>query len=126
MEGRFYVCKACKNIVGLINNGGGELVCCGSPMELLVPGSVEAAVEKHLPEVKVEEGCVSVQVGSVAHPMQDEHSIEWIYLQTKSGGQRAALKPGEQPEACFCICDDDSPVAVYAYCNLHGLWKTDI
>lgn len=110
----------------MIKDAGGELVCCGSPMEHLIPGAVDAAVEKHLPEVKVEEGCVHVKVGSVAHPMLDEHSIEWVFLQTENGGQRRALKPGDEPEVCFCVCEPDSPVAVFAFCDLHGLWKTEI
>ena len=94
-------------------------------MEALVPNTTEAAGEKHLPVVTVEDGAVHVNVGEVSHPMLEEHYIEWIYLETEHGGQRRILKPGENPEATFCT-GDDKPVAVYAYCNLHGLWMTEI
>ena len=126
MEGRFYICELCGNIVGLIKNGGGELVCCGQAMKHLEPGSVDAAQEKHVPEAKVE-GCrVGVKVGSVPHPMTEDHLIEWVYLQTDLGGQRKILAAGDEPEVCFHLCGDEKPVSVFAYCNLHGLWKADI
>jgi superoxide reductase len=89
------------------------------------PGTVEASVEKHLPVVAVEGNTVKVVVGSVAHPMQEEHSILWVYLQTDRGGQRKCLKVGAEPVVTFALAEE-KPLAVYAYCNLHGLWKTDI
>jgi superoxide reductase len=89
----------------------------------LIPGTVDAAREKHIPEVAVNGNCVEVKVGAVTHPMLDAHYIEWIYLQTKDGGQFKALKPGDAPKAEFCAAD---PVAVYEYCNLHGLWKNEL
>ena len=125
---KFYVCKKCGNIVGLIVSGGGELVCCGEKMSELVPNTVEASTEKHLPAVTVtgdNHGTVSVQVGSVPHPMTDEHHIAFVYLETERGGQRKNLKVGEEPKVTFTF-SGDKPVAVYAYCNLHGLWKTEI
>lgn len=88
-------------------------------------GSTEAAGEKHLPSVTVRDGAIHVNVGAVSHPMTDGHFIQWIYVQTENGGQRRAFKPGDAPEATFCI-GEDKPVAVYAYCNLHGLWKTEL
>lgn len=94
-------------------------------MEALVPNTTEAAGEKHLPVVTVEEGAVYVRVGAVDHPMTAEHLIQWVYLETKNGGQRKVFSPGEEPSVTFCT-EDDIPVAVYAYCNLHGLWMTEL
>ena len=94
-------------------------------MQELTANTTEAAQEKHLPVIAVNENLVTVTVGETAHPMAEEHSIQWIYLQTKKGGQRKALKPGEAPKAVFALAEDE-PVAAYAYCNLHGLWKTEI
>ena len=92
-------------------------------MSEIVPGTSDGAVEKHVPVYEVNDGKVVVTVGSVAHPMLEEHYIEWVALQTKYGNQRKALKPGDEPKVCFSICEGDEVVAVYEYCNLHGLWK---
>ena len=92
-------------------------------MQKIIPGTTDASREKHVPVVKVEGNVVTVRVGSIDHPMIPEHYIEWISLQTKFGNQRKALKPGEAPEVCFAICEGDEVEAVYAYCNLHSLWK---
>lgn len=89
----------------------------------IVPGTTDAAVEKHVPVWTVENGIVHVKVGSVEHPMLPEHYIEWVSLQTKQGNQRKELHPGEKPEVCFALCESDEVEAVYAYCNLHSLWK---
>lgn len=124
-ENRFYICEHCGNIVGLVKDAGVPLMCCGQKMTLLVPGTVEASHEKHIPVVTVDNDTVKVEVGSVLHPMTEEHSIEWVYLQTCRGGQRKCLKAGDSPVVTFAICEE-KPVAVYAYCNLHGLWKADI
>lgn len=125
-ETRFYICNHCKNIIGIIQDSGVPVVCCGEKMKQLVPGEVEASVEKHLPVVSVENNAVNVVVGSTVHPMTEEHSISWVYLQTNQGGQRKNLLPGAEPKVTFALADDEKPVAVYAYCNLHGLWKTGI
>ena len=125
MKEKFYICRRCGNLIGLLHKSDVPMMCCGQKMEALVPNTTEAAGEKHLPVVTVEDGAVHVNVGEVNHPMLDEHFIEWIYVETEHGGQRRILKPGEQPEATFCV-GDDKPVAVYAYCNLHGLWMTEI
>ncbi len=101
------------------------MMCCGQKMEALVPNTTEASGEKHLPFVHKEDGSVYVRVGETTHPMTEEHYIQWIYLEQENGGQRRAFKPGDTPEATFCT-GKDKPVAVYAYCNLHGLWKTEI
>ena len=125
MKVKFYICRHCGNIIGMIHSSGVPVVCCGQKMDALIPNTVEASGEKHKPVVSVENGVVTVAVGSVAHPMVEEHSIEWVYVETERGGQRKALKPGEAPEVKFLV-GDDKPVAVYAYCNLHGLWMTEV
>ena len=122
---KFYICEHCGNLVGMINDSGVPLMCCGQKMKRLEAGTVEASREKHIPVVTVENGLVKVAVGSVAHPMTDEHLIEWVYLQTDRGGQRKTLSAGVSPEVTFALCDE-TPVAVYAYCNLHGLWKAEL
>ncbi len=123
MEQRFFVCEHCGNMVAMVKNSGVPIMCCGQKMTELIPGTVDAAREKHVPVYTVNGSTVHVSVGSVEHPMQDAHYIEWISLQTKQGNQRKELKPGMKPEACFALCEGDEVVAVYAYCNLHGLWK---
>ena len=125
MKTRFYVCRHCGNLVGMIHDAGVPLVCCGEKMQALEPNTVEASWEKHVPVISVEDGVVRVRVGSVDHPMLPEHSIQWIYLQTEKGGQRKALAPGDAPAASFRL-EDDKAVAAYAYCNLHGLWMTEL
>ncbi len=124
-ENKFYRCERCGNIIGKIHDSGVSVVCCGEKMKKLEAGVVEASREKHIPVVEVAGDTVKVIVGSAIHPMTAEHSIEWIYLETDRGGQRKALTPGESPEVTFALCDE-VPVAVYAYCNLHGLWKAEI
>ena len=122
-ERKFYVCKLCGNIVGLIHAGGGTLSCCGQPMQELVANTSDGATEKHVPVIEAQGSKVTVKVGSVTHPMLPEHFIQWIYLQTEKGGQRVDLHPGEEPVAHFVIAEGDKVVAAYEYCNLHGLWK---
>ena len=119
---RFYICEHCGNIVGMVHSSGVPVVCCGEKMKALEAGVVEASREKHIPVAVVSGNTVKVSVGSVSHPMTEEHNISWVYLETTKGGQRKALKPGEAPEVTFALADEE-PVAVYAYCNLHGLWK---
>ena len=121
-----FVCKHCGNLTELLNNSGVPMVCCGDEMTEIVPNTVEASTEKHLPEITVSGDSVSVQVGSVLHPMESGHFIVFIYVETKAGGQHKLLKPGDEPKATFALAAGDKPVAVYAYCNLHGLWKTEI
>ena len=122
---RFYLCRHCGNVIGMIHDAGVPVFCCGNKMEGLTPNTVEASGEKHVPVVSVQDDVVHVSVGSTAHPMTPEHSIEWIYLQTNRGGQRKALNNDEAPEVKFAL-KEETPVAVYAYCNLHGLWMTEI
>ena len=124
MELEFYRCKHCGQIIAIVKGTGVPVVCCGEKMEKIVPGTTDASVEKHVPVVEVNGNKVVVTVGSVAHPMIEEHYIEWIALQTKYGNQRKALKPGDEPKKCFSLCEGDEVVAAYAYCNLHSLWKS--
>ncbi len=123
MDMKFYRCETCGQIVAIVDKKACPIMCCGKPMTEIVPGSTDAAVEKHVPVVTVDGCCVKVVVGSVAHPMAEEHYIQWIAIQTKQGNQRKALKPGDAPEACFALCEGDEVEAAYAYCNLHSLWK---
>ena len=123
MDQKFYICEHCGNIIAKVKDAGVPVMCCGQKMTEIVPGTTDAAVEKHVPAYVVEGNKVIVNVGEVEHPMIEEHFIEWVSLQTKQGNQRKVLNPGEAPKVCFAICEDDEVEAVYAYCNLHGLWK---
>ncbi len=125
MKEKFYICRHCGNLIGMLHNAGVPMMCCGQKMEALVPNTTEAATEKHLPVVRIDDGAIYVNIGEVDHPMTEEHFIEWLYVETENGGQRRILHPGDAPEATFCI-GEDKPIAVYAYCNLHGLWMTEI
>ena len=125
-EQKFYICKHCGNIIGVIQNGGGKLICCNEAMTELGSNTTEAATEKHLPIITISGNEVTITVGSIAHPMTEEHLINWIYLLTEKGGQRKCLLPGQEPIAKFVLTEDDHVIAAFAYCNLHGLWRTDI
>lgn len=125
MKAKFYICRHCGNLIGMVKDSGVPVMCCGQKTEALIPNTVDAASEKHLPLITLENGALHVNVGSVNHPMLEEHHIEWIYVESEKGGQRRVLKAGDAPEADFCF-DNDRPIAVYAYCNLHGLWMTEI
>ena len=122
---KFYICAHCGNIVEMVHDAGVPVVCCGQKMDELVPNSVEASGEKHIPAVTVHEEYVEVNVGSVDHPMVDVHWIEWVQLLTDKGSYRHYLNPGEAPYVKFLL-NGEKPLAVYAYCNLHGLWKTEL
>lgn len=120
-----YRCPICGNIVEVLNPGAGTLVCCGQPMTHLAENTTDAAQEKHVPVITRIEGGFKVEVGSVAHPMEEKHFIQWIELVTPAGTYRKYLNPGEAPEAVFPVSDEEAAGDVYAreYCNLHGLWK---
>ena len=122
MEIKVYRCKHCGNIAIKVIDSGVKMVCCGEPMEELVPASVDAAVEKHVPVVTREGDKVSVAVGSVAHPMTAEHYIPFVILDTTAGAQIAKLNPGDDPVAVFAVLPGAEVKKAYAYCNLHGLW----
>ena len=122
---KFYICEHCGNIINKVNDSGVPVVCCGQKMKEIVPGTVEASREKHIPVVSVEGDVVKVVIGSVNHPMAEEHSILWVQLETDKGSQRKYLEVGAAPEVAFTL-NGERAVAVYAYCNLHGLWKTEV
>ena len=122
---KFYVCEHCGNLIGMVCDAGVPMMCCGQKMTKLEPGVVEASHEKHIPVVTWLDDTVSVVIGEVEHPMVEEHSILWVYLQTDKGGQRKCLNPGQEPYVTFRLANE-KPLAVYAYCNLHGLWKADV
>ena len=123
MEQKFLRCNVCGNLVEQINATAVPLMCCGQPMTELKPGTTDGAAEKHVPVYEVNGNVVNVKIGSVEHPMTPEHYIQWIDIQTTGGIQRVNLTPSDKPEATFTINDGDEVVAVYEYCNLHGLWK---
>ena len=116
-----YKCKVCGNIVEVVHAGDGELVCCGEPMQLMKENTVDAAKEKHIPVIEKTAGGYRVKVGSVPHPMEEKHYIEWIELLADGKAYRQFLKPGQAPEAVFMI--EAKSVSAREYCNLHGLWK---
>ena len=122
-EQRFYLCEICGNLVGMIHDAGVTPECCGQPMTELTANTVDASHEKHVPVAEAADRQVKVRVGEAPHPMEAAHHIEWIYLMTTAGGHRRALVPGVAAEATFQLEPDEKPIAAYAYCNLHGLWK---
>ena len=118
---QIYKCSVCGNVVEVIHAGGGTLVCCGKPMNLLTENTTDAAQEKHVPVIEKVEGGIKVKVGAVAHPMQDNHYIEWIEVIADGKAYRHSLSPGDAPEALFPVEADK--ITARAFCNLHGLWK---
>lgn len=118
-----YKCEVCGNIVAVLHGGQGQLVCCNQPMNLLKEGAVDAALEKHVPVIEKVDGGYKVKVGSVAHPMEEKHYIEWIELQADGRSYYKFLNPGDTPEAIFLVEADK--VVAREYCNLHGLWKAE-
>lgn len=125
MKTKFYICPHCGNLIGMVKDKGVPVMCCGQKMQPLVPNTVEASGEKHIPVASIENGVLTVNVGSVDHPMAAEHFIEWVYVKTENGGIRRDLNPGEAPNVKI-VLGDEKAVAVYAYCNLHGLWMTEV
>ena len=123
---KIFICSVCGNIIGMIENKGPKVVCCGKPMNELVANTTEASVEKHIPVVDINDNKVKVQVGSALHPMTQEHHISWVYLETTQGGQRKCLEIDSEPTVEFAITEGDKVLEVYAYCNLHGLWKVEL
>lgn len=123
-ELKFYQCKLCGKIIELLTEPHPDTICCAKPMERLVANTTDAAKEKHVPAVTRDGNKIHVEVGTTLHPMTDEHSIEWVILQTNKAVYRAQLTPSNKPVADFTINEGEEPAYVYAYCNLHGLWKT--
>ena len=123
---KFFKCEVCKNIIIKLADSGVPVSCCGKPMAELVPGATDGALEKHVPSVAADGKNVKVQIGEVLHPMLEEHFIQFIALETKNGFQVKSLKAGDEPKAEFTVAADDEAVAVYEYCNLHGLWVKEL
>ena len=122
---KFYICAHCGNIVEMVHDANVPMFCCGQAMDELIPGAVEGSHEKHIPAVKVCADRVEVNVGSVDHPMVDVHWIQWVQLVTDKGSYRKWLNPGQEPKVSFPL-SEEKPLEVYAYCNLHGLWRTEL
>ena len=122
---KFYICEHCGNLIGMIHNAGVPVMCCGQKMTALVPGSTDAATEKHVPVIAYADNTVTVAVGEVEHPMTEAHHIAWVYLETTAGAQRKILPVEGAPFVTFALCEGEKPLAAYAYCNLHGLWMAE-
>ena len=123
MKQKFLKCSICGQIVATIKETAVPIMCCGKPMQEMIAGTTEASIEKHIPKLDIDNGVVKVYVGEIEHPMTTEHYIEWVLLQTKKGNQIQNLTPHVKPYVEFLIDSGDNVEAVYAYCNLHGLWK---
>lgn len=122
---KFFLCKHCGNFVGMIVSSGAPMVCCGENMTELVANTEEASYDKHIPVIEQNGDKVTVTVGSTLHPMIPEHHLTFVFLETKNGGQRKRFAIGQEPKLEFTLVNDE-PIAAYAYCNLHGLWKTTV
>lgn len=123
MKQQFYTCRRCGNMMAMLHDAGTPVLCCGEKMHRLEPGTTEASVEKHLPVYTREGNTIHVSVGSVEHPMTEEHYIEWIGLESEHVIQYAPLKPTDKPQAKFALCNGDEVREIYAFCNQHNLWK---
>lgn len=124
---KFYKCKTCGKIVMVTKDGAGELVCCGQPMEEIIPHTIEfEGNEKHIPVYSQMNRKVNVKIGSILHPSFDDHYIEWIMVVTNKGHHLTVLKPGEIPEAQFKLAKDEKILAIYEYCSIHSLWKLEV
>lgn len=124
METKFYICRHCGNVIAKHEDSGMNVWCCGEEMQEIKANTVEASAEKHLPAfTKINDNCLNISVGSVLHPMLPEHHICFIYVETRNGGTFFYLKDKEKPQVGYCIFNG-TPIAIYEYCNIHGLWKT--
>lgn len=122
---KFYICEHCGNIITHVKKSGVPVMCCGEKMKELAAG-INGVAEKHIPMVTVDNNKVIVEVGSVEHPMLDEHHIEWIVIETTKGNQGVKLSPNDKPKAEFQLTGETEFIAAYEYCNLHGLWKCSL
>ena len=121
---KFFICERCGNIVAMVKDSGAPISCCGQNMTEITAGTTDAAVEKHVPVATVNGSAVDVAVGSVAHPMEEKHFIEWVAVESEQGIQIKDLKPGQEPKASFALASGDKFARAYAYCNLHDLWAS--
>ena len=124
MKQKFLICRHCGNIVALIRDKGVPVYCCGEEMQELLPGTTEASGEKHIPVYEVKDNTVHVTVGDIAHPMTQEHYIDWVCLETEDGFQIKKLTPDMSPKVYFSLTKGDKVKSVYAFCNQHSLWKS--
>ena len=122
---KFYICEHCKNVIVKVNDSGVPVVCCGQKMTELIPGTSDGAHEKHVPVVTQEDNKVTVQVGSVEHPMVEVHYIQWVILETNKGYHKVDLKPQDKPVVELFLSQGEEIICAYEYCNLHGLWKSN-
>lgn len=122
---KFFKCKVCGNVVVKLVDKNVPVVCCGEVMDEILPNTTEAATEKHLPVVNVKNGVINVRVGEVMHPMEDAHYINFCVIETQDNYVIFSLNPGQTPEVSYNL-NNQKPIAVYEYCNLHGLWKTEL
>lgn len=126
MELKFFICRQCKNLVDMVYHSGAPLICCGEEMKQLDSKLMDGAKEKHVPVAVVKDNVVEVVVSSEIHPMTAAHHIAWVYLETDQGVYRKYLEVDAEPKVKYALLEGEKPLAVYAYCNLHGLWKTNI
>ena len=119
---RFFKCKKCGNVIVLVDDKSSNLACCGEDMMELIPRAEDAAVEKHVPKIYIDENTVDVKVGEVAHPMEEDHYIDFVAIKSNNGIEINKLKPGFEPETRFILDEDEELYTAYAYCNKHGLW----
>lgn len=126
MQRKFLICKNCGNLIEMINDSGVTPICCNKEMGELIANTTEAATEKHIPVIEINDNIVTITVGEIPHPMTEEHYISWIYLETNKGIKKADLKPNEEPKAKFSLLEDEKVINAYAYCNLHSLWKKEM
>ena len=122
----YYKCEICWNIVQLVENGGGQLVCCWQPMKQIVDNTVEASIEKHIPVVSFDKNTINIQVWEILHPMEEKHYIMWIEIWTDKLFIRKKLKPFDEPKMSVCLCENIEELTVKAYCNLHWMWKKNL
>ena len=120
---QIYKCNVCGNIIEVLHEGADALVCCGQPMQLMIENTVDATKEKHVPVIERNQEGVTIKVGSEQHPMESEHYIEWIEISTEKGESKKFLNPGKEPEAKFPVKAEN--IKARAYCNIHGLWKSE-
>lgn len=123
---KFYICDKCLNIITFLNDSGVTPICCGDKLKELLPNTVDATKEKHVPYVEIKDCDVMIQVGQDKHPMQEDHFIKFIVLETDKMSYTVYLKPNDEPVCHFKICKDEKPLRVYEYCNVHGLWMKEI
>ena len=119
---KYYYCEHCGNIIEFAKDSGVPVMCCGQKMKEMIPGTSDGAAEKHVPVITQKGNHILVEIGSVEHPMVEEHFIEWIVIETKMGSQKIKLSPADKPRAEFYLCEGDELVSAYEYCNIHGLW----